>query len=96
MYLRHGIIIEARPTEQSVRFLPRRTEAVWQAIARACETGDFQPRPGPLCALCAFQDWCPAFGGDPDRAALEAPVRYGRGPVQLPLAPRPSRPPPPR
>ena len=26
-----------------------------------------------------------SFGGDPDRAAFEAPVRYGRGPVQLPL-----------
>jgi len=36
MYLRDGIIIEARPTERSVRFLPKRTEAVWRAIARAC------------------------------------------------------------
>jgi putative RecB family exonuclease len=92
MYLRDGIIIEARPTERSVRFLPKRTEAVWRAIARACETGDFKPRPGRLCPLCSFQDWCPAFGGDPDRAALEAPVRYGRGPVQLPLAATPAPP----
>jgi putative RecB family exonuclease len=85
MYLRDQIIIEARPTERSVRFLPKRTEAVWRAIARACESGEFKPRPGRLCSMCAFQDWCPAFGGDPDRAAFEAPVRYGRGPVQLPL-----------
>jgi putative RecB family exonuclease len=92
MYLRDGIIIEARPTERSVRFLPKRTEAVWRAIARACETGDFKPRPGRLCPLCSFQDWCPAFGGDPDRAALEAPVRYGRGPVQLPLEATPAPP----
>ena len=92
MYLRDGIIIEARPTERSVRFLPKRTEAVWRAIARACETGDFKPRPGRLCPLCAFQDWCPAFGGDADRAALEAPVRYGRGPVQLPLDATPEPP----
>jgi putative RecB family exonuclease len=85
MYLRDGIVIEARPTERSVRFLPKRTEAVWRAIARACESGEFRPRPGRLCPLCAFQEWCPSFGGDPERAAFEAPVRYGRGPVQLPL-----------
>ncbi len=85
MYLRDGTVIEARPTDRSVRFLPRRTEAVWRAITRSCESGEFKPRPGRLCSMCAFQDWCPAFGGDPDRAALEAPVRYGRGPVQLPL-----------
>ncbi len=85
LYLRTGTIIEARPTDRSVRFLPQRTEAVWRAIARACETGEFKPRPSRLCSYCAFQPWCPAFGGDPDRAAFEAPVRYGRGPVQLPL-----------
>ena len=85
MYLRDATIIEARPTDRSARFLPKRTEAVWRAISRACETGDFKPRPSALCASCSFQDWCPAFGGDPERAALEAPVRYGHGPVQLPL-----------
>jgi putative RecB family exonuclease len=85
MYLRNGTVIEARPTDRSARFLPQRTEAVWRAIAKACETGEFKPRPSRLCGHCAFQAWCPAFGGDPDRAALEAPVRYGRGPVQLPF-----------
>jgi putative RecB family exonuclease len=92
MYLRDGTVIEARPTERSVRFLPKRTEAVWRAIGRACETGEFKPRPSRLCPSCAFQDWCPAFGGDPDRAGFEAPVRYGRGPVQLPLDAAPADP----
>jgi putative RecB family exonuclease len=85
MYLRDRTVIEAHPTDRSVEFLPRRTEAVWRAISKACETGDFKPRPSWLCESCAYRDWCPAFGGDPDRAALEAPVRYGRGPVQLPF-----------
>ena len=85
MYLRDGTVIEAHPTDRSARFLPQRTEAVWRAIAKACELGEFKPRPSRLCTFCAFQSWCPAFGGDPDRAALEAPVRYGRGPVQLPF-----------
>ena len=94
MYLRDGTIIEARPTNRSVEFLPKRTEAVWRAISKACETGEFKPRPSQLCSSCAFQDWCPAFGGDPDRAALEAPVRYGRGPVQLPFEATTSEPQP--
>jgi putative RecB family exonuclease len=85
MYLRDGVTIETRPTDRSSSFLPRRTEAVWRAISKACSSGDFRPRTGPLCNHCAFQAWCPAFGGDPDRAAFEAPVRYGRGAVQLPL-----------
>jgi len=92
MYLRDGTVIEAQPTDRSVRFLPKRTEAVWRAIGRACETGEFKPRPSRLCPSCAFQDWCPAFGGDPERAALDAPVRYGRGPVQLPLDAAPADP----
>lgn len=78
MFLRTGEVIEAVPTEQSVRFLTQRTSAVWQAVERACSTGDFRPRPGALCPCCSFQAWCPAFGGDPARAAIEVPVSLGR------------------
>jgi putative RecB family exonuclease len=74
LYLRTGEVIQAYPSEQSVQFLPRRTAAVYQAIERACAAGEFRPRPGPLCAHCAYQRWCPAFGGDPERAAVEAPA----------------------
>lgn len=76
-YLRTGEVIEATPSEQSVRFLPKRAAAVWQAVERACAADDFRPRPSALCSYCAFQAWCPSFGGDPDRAAAEAPARYG-------------------
>jgi len=72
MYLRTGETITARPSAQSVRFITTRTTAVWKAVEKACQSGSFQPRPGGLCASCAFQAWCPAFGGDPDRAAAEA------------------------
>lgn len=65
MYLRSGETIEATPTEQSVRFLTTRTQAVWKAVARACETDDFRPKESALCKSCSFQQWCPAFGGDP-------------------------------
>ena len=72
MYLSTGETIIARPTEQSVNFLPKRTLAVWGAVEKACSSGNFQPRQGPLCNYCSFQAWCPAFGGDPELAALES------------------------
>lgn len=77
MYLRTGETITATPTESSVKFLATRTMAVWKAVEKACQTGDFRPKEGPLCKLCAFQAWCPAFGGDPELAAVEAPLRFG-------------------
>ena len=72
MYLRAGETIEAVPSEQSVKFLTRRTAAVFQAVEKACSTGDFRPRTSGLCNFCAFKPWCPAHGGDPERAAVEA------------------------
>lgn len=78
LYLKTGETITAVPSEQSVKFITTRTAAVWKAVERACMTGDFRPRQGPLCNSCAFQPWCPAFGGDPTRAATEAPIAFGR------------------
>ena len=76
MYLSSGEVIEATPSAQSVRFITTRTTAVWNAVERACTTGDFKPRPSARCASCSFQAWCPAFGGDPERAAVEAPLAF--------------------
>jgi putative RecB family exonuclease len=78
MYLRSGETITATPTEQSVRFLTTRTTAVWKAVSQACTTGDFRPRQSALCNSCSFQSWCPAFGGKPELAAAEAPLRVGQ------------------
>lgn len=77
MYLRSRDIITATPTAQSVKFLATRTTAVWNAVRAATAADNFQPKTGPLCKTCSFRDWCPAFGGDPARAAVEAPLRYG-------------------
>jgi putative RecB family exonuclease len=76
MYLRTGETITALPSAQSVKFITTRATAVWKAVERACTTGIFLPRQGPLCASCSFQQWCPAFGGDPELAAVEAPLRH--------------------
>jgi putative RecB family exonuclease len=74
MYLSTGETIEATPSAQSVRFITTRTKAVWEAVERACQTEDFRPRQSARCASCSFQPWCPLFGGDPDRAHIEAPL----------------------
>lgn len=69
MHLREPLTITAEPSAQSLRGQRQRTLAVWQAIERACEQEDFRPRPSPLCRYCAFQAFCPAFGGEPPAAA---------------------------
>lgn len=76
MYLKSRETITATPTERSLQFLLTRTTAVWRAVERACTTGEFKPNPGPLCRSCAFQRWCPEFGGDPEQALVEAPVAF--------------------
>ena len=81
LYLGSGEIIEATPSEQATKFVAARTAAVWKAVERACLTGDFKPHPTALCELCAFRPWCPAFGGDSERAVVEAPLAFGLTPA---------------
>ncbi|MGD9794794.1 MAG: RecB family exonuclease [Acidimicrobiia bacterium] len=71
-YLAEPVAIVATPSEQSIRFLPKKAGAVWDAVTKACDREDFRPRTGPLCTMCAYKRWCPAFGGDPSRAVEEA------------------------
>jgi putative RecB family exonuclease len=68
LYLSEPVAIVAEPSDQSIRGLEQRTAANWKAVERACANEDFRPHPSPLCNWCAFQDFCPAFGGDPARA----------------------------
>lgn len=75
-YIAHGKTIEGTPTEASTVQLIKKTEAVFDTIERACSTGTFTTKTGPLCNFCAFKPWCPEFGGNPDRAADEAPLKY--------------------
>lgn len=68
LHLKEPLSITSVPTDQSIRGLTTRTEAIWAAIERACEKEDFRPRPSRLCDFCAFREWCPAWGGDPANA----------------------------
>lgn len=65
LHLREPLSITSVPTDQSIRGLTTRTQAIWSAIERACEKDDFRPRVSRLCDSCSFRAWCPAWGGDP-------------------------------
>ncbi|HET9731536.1 MAG TPA: PD-(D/E)XK nuclease family protein [Acidimicrobiales bacterium] len=79
LYLAEPVVISTEPTEQSVRGMKARAQAVWTAVERACQTEDFRPRPSGLCDWCAFRAYCPAFGGDPRAARAEAHASLALG-----------------
>jgi putative RecB family exonuclease len=65
VYLGNGEVLRYVPDEADLRATERKVEAVWRAIRRAEESGDWRPSPGRLCGWCAHQALCPAFGGTP-------------------------------
>lgn len=65
VYLGNGEVLRYVPDEADLRATERKVEAVWQAIRRAEELGDWRPNRGRLCDWCAHQAICPAFGGTP-------------------------------
>jgi putative RecB family exonuclease len=82
-YLSKPEAIIATPTDQSITGVERRTNALYSAIAQACEREDFRPHPGRLCDFCTFKPYCPAHGGDPLQA------QELRGPGTMISAPLP-------
>jgi len=80
LHLREPIAISTVPSAQSIRGLRQRTSAIWTAVELACKREDFRPKPGRLCDWCAFQAYCPAFGGDPSLAPK--PVGADRAPSE--------------
>jgi putative RecB family exonuclease len=77
LHLREPEAIITIPTEQSVRGMKIKAKAVWKAVEIACEREDFRPNPGPLCNWCAFQQWCPTFGGNPADAPRKVRDEFG-------------------
>jgi putative RecB family exonuclease len=65
VYLGDGSLLRYAPDEGDLRATERKVLALWSAIERAHETGDWRPTKGPLCGYCAHQALCPVFGGTP-------------------------------
>ena len=65
VYLGNGEMLRYVPDERDLLATERKVEAVWDAIRRAEESGDWRPNRSRLCDWCAHRAICPAFGGTP-------------------------------
>lgn len=63
IYLGSGEMLSYAPDEQDLRATERQLDALWKAIARAHETGDWRPSKSRLCDWCSFKAHCPEWGG---------------------------------
>jgi len=65
VYLGNGEMLRYVPDEADLLATERKVEAIWRAIRRAEETGDWRPQRTKLCSWCSYQELCPEFGGTP-------------------------------
>ncbi len=63
IYLGNSETLSYTPDEQDLLATERQLEALWQAVATAQRTGDWQPSRGRGCNWCSFQAHCPEYGG---------------------------------
>ncbi|GAA4310644.1 RecB family exonuclease [Klenkia terrae] len=77
IYLKDGDVLTYAPDEAELLRFERTLQAIWAAIAKAVETGDFRPNRSRLCSWCDHQAFCPSFGGTPPRFPAEAAAAAG-------------------
>jgi putative RecB family exonuclease len=63
-YLADQTVLSYEPSESDLIATERKVVALWDAIQKAIERQQFQPRPSALCQWCRHQDKCPEFGGE--------------------------------
>ncbi len=74
VYLGSGEILRYEPDEADLLATERKLAALWRAIERAADTGDWRPSPSRLCDWCAHKALCPAFGGTPPPLPERIPI----------------------
>lgn len=72
VYLGNGEMLRYEPEERDLLATERKLEALWAAIQRAHETGEWRPNRSALCGWCDHQALCPAWGGTPPPLPVEA------------------------
>ena len=65
MYLADRQALSYHPDEEELVRFERTLGAIWSAILRAAQDGDFRPNPSRMCDWCDHKPRCPAFGGTP-------------------------------
>ncbi|MCA1217175.1 RecB family exonuclease [Streptomyces sp. 8L] len=79
VYLGSGDVLTYDPVLADLERVERKLLALWDAIRRATETGEFPPRPTKLCGWCDHQAFCPEFGGTPPVYPLTTSAQDGQG-----------------
>jgi putative RecB family exonuclease len=74
MYLAEGEVLRYAPDESDLLATERKVAALWKAIERARDAGDWRARPSRLCDWCNHKALCPEFGGTPPPLPDPAPV----------------------
>jgi putative RecB family exonuclease len=87
IYLGSGEVLRFVPEERDLLAVERKVNALWAAIARATETGDWRPRRSALCGWCSHQDLCPEFGGTPPPLPTPVATQEAMRPLPATLAP---------
>jgi putative RecB family exonuclease len=65
VYLGDGQILRYVPQEAELVATERKIRALWAAMERARQEGDWRPSPSRLCDWCDHRGLCPAWGGTP-------------------------------
>ncbi|SDK66299.1 RecB family exonuclease [Nonomuraea jiangxiensis] len=60
-----GEVLRYAPDEADLLATERKVTALWAAIERSLETGEWRARRSRLCDWCDHQALCPEFGGTP-------------------------------
>ena len=84
VYLGNKEVLRYSPDEHDLLATERKITALWEAIQRAAEDGDWRPHKSRMCDWCDHKALCPEWGGTPpplpgDAEALAVdPVATGR------------------
>jgi putative RecB family exonuclease len=73
LYLGDAQIVSYEPDEHDLLAMERKLTALWAAIQRAHDTGDWRPRKSKLCDWCSHQALCPEWGGTPPPLPVAPP-----------------------
>ncbi|MET9337893.1 MULTISPECIES: RecB family exonuclease [unclassified Nonomuraea] len=68
-----GEVLRYAPDAADLLATERKVQALWAAIERALETGEWRARPSRLCDWCDHQALCPEFGGTPPPVPARQP-----------------------
>jgi putative RecB family exonuclease len=89
VYLGSGDVLTYDPVEADLLRVERKLSPLLEAIRRATETGDWQPRRSALCGWCDHRPQCPEHGGTPPPYPLTIQPALPAEPATLPAGPDP-------